>query len=72
MIQWTQLNSGGFQKIGYDPMQKQLHVKCENEDYIIYYEVRETEYVGMFSSQDMKKYYEERIKGRFPSSTVKT
>jgi hypothetical protein len=49
VIQWTQLNSAGFQKIGYDPMQKQLHVKCEDEDYIIYYEVRETEYVGMFS-----------------------
>jgi hypothetical protein len=70
MIEWAELNSGGIKKIGYDSMQKQLHVRHEDDHYIIYYQVRETEYIGMLSSSNMKTFYEENIKGRFPSSEV--
>ncbi|PRO64875.1 KTSC domain-containing protein [Alkalicoccus urumqiensis] len=69
-MEWTNLHSGKFQRIGYDAEIKQLHVKLHDGRYIIFYEVRESDYVGMFSSSNMNDYFDTNIRGRFPEEEV--
>ncbi|MFC4737408.1 KTSC domain-containing protein [Bacillus daqingensis] len=69
-MEWADLNSNGFKRVGYDEELKQLHVRTEDGKYIIYYEVRESDYVGMYSSRNMREFYENNIVNRFPYTEV--
>jgi hypothetical protein len=65
-VEKTEFKEGYFRSLGYDETQKQLHVRFEDGSYIIYYEVFKLDYVGLMSSNNMKKFFEDRIKPRFP------
>lgn len=66
----VEFKEGFFRSIGYDEIQKQLHVRFKDGSYCIFYEVTKLDYVGMLSSNDMKSFFQERIKPRFPGTQV--
>ncbi|WP_170203849.1 KTSC domain-containing protein [Alkalicoccus chagannorensis] len=69
-MEWSNLHSGRFEKIGFDEELKQLHVRYQDGGYQIFYEVRETEYLGMMRSDDMEAFFDDKIKEKFPSTDV--
>jgi len=70
VMEMTELHDGNIKSIGYDEMTRELHVRFENGDYLIYYEVFKIDYVGIFTSDNMSKYFEERIQTRYPFKTI--
>lgn len=66
----TELKDDYFYSIGFDDINKQLHVRFESGRYVIFYEVRKSEYLGMLSSNHAKQYFKEEIEPAFPHNVV--
>ena len=69
-MELSELNNETIKSVGYDDMTRELHVKFTNGDYLIYYEVFKLDYVGLLSSDNHSKFFEERIHPRFPFKTI--
>lgn len=66
----TELKDDYFYTIGYDEITKQLHVKFISGRYVIFYEVRKLDYMGMMSSNHFKEYFDGEIEPRYPYDVV--
>ncbi|RKL67788.1 hypothetical protein CR203_10620 [Salipaludibacillus neizhouensis] len=66
----TELKDDYFNSIGYDDTNKQLHVRFQSGRYVIYYEVRKSEYLGLISNNQTKKFFQEEIEPAFPHDVV--
>ncbi|UTR15438.1 KTSC domain-containing protein [Salipaludibacillus sp. LMS25] len=69
-MELTEFPQGYFRSIGYDEIEKQLHVRLQDERYLIFYEVDQIDYVGLMSSNNMKDFFHGRIEDRYPARTI--
>ncbi|WP_096435819.1 KTSC domain-containing protein [Alteribacter populi] len=70
-MEFTQINDGTIESVAFDEIDGQLHIRYSNGKYIIYYEVRKTDYVGLLGSGGYSTYIEEKIAPGYPSYKVK-
>lgn len=70
-MEQTTIRDGYFDHLKFDEANKQLHVRFASGKYYLHYEVNKFDYIGLLSSDQMRRYYENTILQKYPPENMK-
>lgn len=69
-METTNFNSNYIKSVSYDDITHQLHIHFANGEQYVYYDVMDIDYVGFLSTEDQKKFVNDRLAVKYDSKKL--
>ncbi|WP_026690383.1 KTSC domain-containing protein [Alteribacter aurantiacus] len=60
-MEYVQVNSQVIDSIAFDDVNNQLHVRYQNKDYIVFYEVKKADYIALQGTANTAEFIDSKI-----------